>query len=373
MPSLDLTANHTFGQLGVGNESYRPFNQQPWVSQLGLKLTENLYNNGENYRLAKIAEIEKKNGELGLLRTKNQILVNVAKAYYDYSEAAGTYALQTAQLATLREQFKTIESRYFQGLSSNRDYLRIKAETQRSEVAALTQKYGVNEKREALKAAIGDSSALDFEPYDPRALKPETISFPTLTPDNTLDFRIAAAIQDIAEIRNESVRREYLPRLTLQGSYEIVQPNYLGNRSDPENAYFTNLQGLVVLEYNLWDWGIRRRNVQISNNEWRMEVSKQELTRIQVRQNLTNLYANKATLLETFKISSQILSASEDVYVSLNRAYREGKVTYIDLITALGELYGSRTQNLSLRYNILKLRADLAFYEGNADEVLNAQ
>jgi outer membrane protein len=373
LPSLDLTANHTFGQLGVGNDNYRAFNQQPWTNQLGLRLSENLYNNGENYRLAKIADLEFKVGELSLLRSKNQILVNVAKAYYDFSEAAGNYSLTVAQLKTLKEQFKTMESRYFQGLSSNRDYLRIKADTQRSEVNALTQKYNVQEKREALKAVIGDSGNLDFEPYDPRGLKPDGLTFPTLDPEKTLDFRIASATQDVAEIRNESVRREYWPRLSLQGSYELVQPNYLGNRTDLENQSYTNLQGLIVLEYNIWDWGIRRRNVEISNNEWRIEISKQETTRIQVRQNLRNLNANKTTLLESFKISSQILSASEDVYVSLNRAYREGKVTYIDLINALGDFYGSRTQNLSLRYNLLKLRADLAFYEGNADEVLNAQ
>jgi outer membrane protein TolC len=61
-----------------------------------------------------------------------------------------------------------------------------------------------------------------------------------------------------------------------------------------------------------------------------------------------------------------------EVYSSLNRGYREGKVSYLELITALGELYSAKAQFLNLQYSLLNERASLAFYQGNLDEVLSS-
>ncbi len=379
LPSVDLTANHAYTRYsreGLASGSNRTLGlgiHEPWTNSLGLSITENLYDNGETWRNAKIANLNADISKLNLQQGKNKTLVDVAKAYFDYSEAFFTLSLQKEQQTTLRTQFKSIETRYFQGLSSNRDYLRIKTDLQRSEVQILNSEFRVREVKENLIATIGVSGEYEFEPYDPKGIRVELLSAPRIDPEQTFEFRVARAQEEIADIQYTSAQRAYWPRLSLRGSYEYTQPQYIGERFEYVDDPFWNLSGLIVLEYNLWDWGIRRRNVEIAANARAIEINGRERQRIQTRQSLSILTQNNRVIVSSLKVSAQILRASEDVYTSLNRGYREGKVIYTDLISALGNFYDSRTQDITLRFSLLKNRADLAYYEGNADEVLNQQ
>ena len=375
LPSLDFNIKQGVERIG-GSDYYNSSNtnpHDPWASSMGFDLNEKLYDNGESLRRADIADLNRHIAQLNLRLGRNKILVSVAKAYYDFSSAVVVLNLFKQQSETLKTQFRVIDTRYRQGMSSNRDYLRIKAQVQHADISILNQTYHVQEMKETLKAAIGDSSDLDFEPYNPKAIEPATMQFPKIDPEATFDFQITHAQEKISDIQYRSAQRAYWPTLDLEGGISYVKPLY-GEESIPviDDPHYT-ATAMLTLKYNLWDWGTLRRNVEIENNNRRISNDTQERTRIGIRQTLINLWQNSATLTQTFKVSSQILKANEEVYNSLDRGYRDGKVNYIDLISALNELYGSRSDDITLRFNLLKVRADLALYQGNADEVLNAQ
>ena len=73
------------------------------------------------------------------------------------------------------------------------------------------------------------------------------------------------------------------------------------------------------------------------------------------------------------KLNRQILKANEEAYRALNRGYLDGNVSYLELITSLQDLYSSRSQEQTLYFEVLKLRAELAYYQGTVNEVLQIQ
>lgn len=373
LPSLDLQASHSLNRAGIPTDEepdgsrFRPFN-----NVLGLTLKEELAESFEGFRQLRLQNLLSEQARLSYERQKNRTLVDVARTYFEYSEAAGAYQLAKSQYETTVEQFKTIEARHFQGMSSSRDYLRSKADKQRSEISVLNQSYSLKQARENLKTIVGESGNLEFIPFDTRTIRTELMSTPPVDPESTLDYRFAKLGVDASQVRVQSAEFAYWPRLGLSATAGLVQPNYLSARRPENGDLYWNFTGLITIDYNIWDWGIRRRDIEYAKNDMHVETAAQDRARLQVEQNLNTLFVNQSVLQQTFQISSQTLDDSEDVYTSLYRGYREGKVTYIELNTALGDLYASRSADLQLRFNILKARAEIAYFEGKADEVLNS-
>jgi len=372
LPQLDLEARHGYARQG-GNSFYATTPQtHPWQSALGITLTENLYDNGKSWNDMEIADLTRQSSSLGRERGRQQLMLTVAQAFYDYSSAVGNLELQKQQIDAIRQQFKTINGRYRNGVSSNRDFLRIKAQLERSEVDLANQEVTVEQSREALRVAIGESTAVDFIPFVPQTGLVDKLAFPKVQADQTADFRIAKMQDQISDIQYREVQREDWPRVSLQGSASYNDPAYIGGRTEFVDDSYWNYSAMLVIDYSLWDWGIRRRNVEIADNQRRVDKDKQQKSRIQIYQDLNRLDVLIAQYIKSYSKSRQIMKDEEAVYASLNLGYRDSKVTYLDLITGLNDLYASRTQNLSLQYNLLKARANLAFYQGNLDEILMA-
>lgn len=370
LPTFDLQASHSYNQLG--GSSY--FNiaplHYPWSNQAGLMINETLYDNGDTYRLAKIASLDRKIGILNLESGRSRLLVNAAKAYYDFSAAYGSVELQKQQIEALRYQFRMIERRYEQGLRSNRDYLRIKTQLQSSEVNLLSQQISLENTRTNLRAALAESPDIDFIPLDAAKIDITKVDEPHLDPEETYEYQTSGLQDRISDLRYETIHRKEWPRLSLKSSYGYVQPQYIGPQMAGNDDPFWNFQAMIVLDYRLWDWLRTQRTVDIAENQKNIERNTQSLNRLQVQQNLDQLQKQALLLKKSFHMSIQILKSSEEAYQSLNRGYLDGKVNYLELITALNDVYSSRTQNLNLRFNILKYRAEQAHAQRKIDEVL---
>lgn len=369
LPTADLQASHTYLQQNTSAYFIPEYRHLPWSNQAGLTVKENLYDNGVTWRKARSAELNEDLQDLALESAQARLKINVAKAYFDMSLAVAVLELQRQQIQTLNTQFRTIESRYRQGLSSNRDYLRIKAQGQSSEIGLLSQEIELNQAKQALRTLIGENEATEFQPLRlPKGLPPAVRG--PIDPEQSYEFKSANLRDRISEITAESAERLFWPRLSLQGSYNYTVPQYLGdNVAGVDNPYW-NLQFMIVLEYRLWDWGSTSRTVQIAGNQERIDKLTQDSGRLKVRQDLIQLESQLELLRRSYSVSQQILQANQEAFESLNRGYRDGKISYLDLITSLNSVYSSRSQDIGLRFNILKTQLEWAYYQGNIDEIL---
>lgn len=370
LPTVDLQAMDLYSQQNSSAYISTVEVHAPWSNQAGVTVNENLYDNGVTWRQGQIADLTQNMQHLSLESGRSHLLVTVAKAFYDYSLAVENADLQKQQIETLKVQFRTIEGRYRQGLSSNRDYLRIKAQLESANIGLISQDIQVDQTKQALRQAIGDNEALEFEPLPPQE-KMIKAAVSNINPQNTYEFRMAKLQNDISDITFESARRLEWPTLSLKGGYSYTAPQFFGDKIPVIDDPYWNLQFMIVLNYRLWDWGSTQRGVAIAANQKHIDDNSQESIRIGVVQNLDQLQSQLRKLQESCDVSLQIIKANQEAYDSLNRGYRDGKISYLDLITALSTLYSSRTQDLTLRFTLMKSRLDWAYYEGKVDEVLN--
>lgn len=368
LPAFDLQATHTYTQQS-GNSYYSisPYHY-PLSNQAGLSITENLYDNGETWRQAEIASLNREYENLNLESGRSRLLVDVAKAYFDYSIAAAAVELQKQQIESLRTQLRMIEGRYKQGLRSNRDYVQVKAQAQSAEISLVTQQISLDSAQSALRLAIGEDTAVQFLPVDVSRMDFSRGPDSHVDVEQTYDYRLTHVQEKISDIRFQSAQRTEWPRLSLRGTYNYVQPQYIGSRTDGIDDPFWNLQAMLVLDFHLWDWGKTWRTVEIADNQKNIERSQQRQTRLQALDSIQTTQKQLSLLQSSFVISGEVLRAKEEAYRVLNRGYVDGKVTYLELITALNDLYSSRNQDLNLRFSILKLRAELAYIQGNVDD-----
>lgn len=378
LPQIDIQAQHYYNAPvgSIVSSALSPTGlvttqASPWSDLLALNVSENFYDNGDSFRLMKIADLSRESVRLDLTHRLEKLLLKVATAYYAFSQSVGNLELQKKEIETLRQEFRTIEGRYRQGVNSNRDYLRIKAQLQRSEVDFATQKISEEETIQALRVAIGVKEAVDFLAFTPDTQVLANLKFPSLMAEETIDYQIAHLQNKISDLKYLTVARQNWPRISLKSGYSYNEPQYIGPEIPGTSSYW-NFQVALFLDYSLWDWGTRSRNVEIADNQRNIENDGQETIRIQVSQDLNKLGSQISFYKQSFIKSQQILKDEEDVYSSLNRGYRDGKVTYLELITALNDLYAARTQFLNLQFSLLNTRATLAFYQGNLDEVLSS-
>jgi outer membrane protein TolC len=366
LPSVDAKLNHNYT---VHGSTTADATHQPWSNSLGLSVTEVLYDNGDRWRQYESDTVAEKIEALNLEKARVALLQKVCKAYFDYSAASASYLLQTLKYDLLKRQFESIQSRYHGGVTSNRDFLRIKSQLKKSELGLLTQRIVVQDTKAVLDLAVGESPEVNYQVLLLHEGFIENLKAPEIEVSNTLDYRISELQAKVSELKYRTVERADWPRLSLISSYNYNQPQYLGSRipgTDDPTWYF---QTSLTLEYSIWDWGIRRHAKQIAENQKYIEFNAQDLVRKQTLSSVQRLVSNFELLLSSYAETKQIVVDDENVFQSLNIGYRDGKVNYIDLITALGESFDSRTQILNLKFGLLKALADLGYYQGNIDEV----
>lgn len=371
LPKLDAQARHAYSDVtSSSSTSTSTAVHSPWSNSLALSLSENLYDNGDSYRLARISDIQWRIARLNREKGRRDLLRRVALAYFDYSSAAMSLTQQKSQASVLKTQFRNIEGRFRQGLSRNGDYLRIKAQLERAEIAITNQEITLNEKRLRLQEIMGAEDEYDFQVLTPKSGALLGLKFMPVDPLKTAEFQIAELIDKASEIRVTSAQRANWPRLSLKGTYSYNQPQYLGSRVSPADDAYWNLEGSIVLDYGLWDWGSRKRDIEIAESQRLIDSTQQDITRLKVKQALNALAQNSAAVQSTYGKSRQIAKDAEEIYAIVSRSYREGKSTYIDLASALDELLSSRLQVVQLEFRLLQARTELSYYDGTIDEIL---
>lgn len=368
LPSLDAKVEHDYTAHGSSPANADPASK-PWSNNLGISVTEVFYDNGDRWRQYESDAVLEKIEALNLDKARSALLQKVSKAYFDYSATAAIFQLQTAKYDLLKRQFESIRSRYYGGVSSNRDFLRIKSQVKRAELNLISQRIAVQDAKSALDLAVGESPAVEYAALAPNDQFIESLKTPKVDASNTLEYKISDLQSKVSELKYRTIERQDWPRLSLKSSYDYNQPQYLGSRmpgaDDPTWVFQTSL----ILEYSIWDWGIRHHARQIAENQKQIEFNEQDLVRLQTMNAIQKLVSNFELMLSSYADTKQIVSDDENVFQSLNLGYRDGKVNYIDLITALGDSFDSRAQILNLKFGLLKSMADLAYYQGNMDDV----
>jgi outer membrane protein TolC len=342
----------------------------PWYSTLNLGITENLYDNGVSLTGLAVADLSQDVAEISSLKVRDNLVLNVADEFYTYSLSSVLLEVRKQQQALLEKQFDLLSSQYQQGFKTRADFLRLKTQVQQAEIDRIEAEDALTQSGTKLRQILGinlkQDTTYSFTPvsvaWNEKFDVLKEIHQPSL--DQFYDTRIAKLQNDINEKSVDLVRRNYYPQVDLTTGANYNNQSYL-NSTEPFSAgHQLSWDALITVQYNLWDWGIRKRAVQIAEGTRDMQADTITLGLQQDQQDLEGMMGNFAKIKRNFRLSRELLGMQEESNSLLEAQYREGKVTYLDLITSLNGLLNSKIQFCTSYFDVLRSLAKYDYYKG---------
>jgi outer membrane protein len=386
LPSLDFTAVHGLLNnipIAAGGTLFETNPTAPWYSSLNLGLTENLYDNGVTLTNTSIADLKRDLAHVAYLKARDTLVLDVATQFYQYSLNTALFEIRKQQEATLQKQFQTLQSQYHQGFKTKSDFLRLKAQVQRAELERINAQNNIQIALIELQRLMGvgipkersnltPSEISGFSPLVATRGQKNSELFPGTKPAlaGTYDYRTQQLQNEVNEKTVTFAEREYWPRIQVTGMATYSNLNYVNSGLPFTATNQLSWNALLTLQYNFWDWGIRRRNVEIAR--YNRDILDNTVTQLVLDANsaINNLMIELFRVQKTYGLTRELLELEEESYQNLEGQYREGKVAYLDLITGLDTLLDAKVQFYTSYFDALKNFAKYKFYEGTLYEAL---
>ena len=349
---------------------------KPWYSTLSLGITENIYDNGVSLTNLSIANLNRDLAQLNFLKTRDSLALDISAEFYRFSLASMLVGVRKQQQGILEKQFKTLSNQYQQGFKTKSDYLRLKTQVQRAEIDRVTAENAIALSVAELRRLLGVS----YESLDPPSFAPLPVDsaqkietqVPQKPPkmENSYNYRIAK-IQ--GEVNGKSVslaERKFWPQVSFSSGITYLNQNYLNSPTSFTTNHQLSWNALVTLQFNFWDWGTRRRDIVIA--EYNRDIQENSLNQglLDVNAKMIGVMAEFSRISRNYKLSHELLTLEEESYRNLELQYREGKLTYLDLITGLTSFLDAKVQFFTAYFDSLQAISKYKFYEGRLYETI---
>lgn len=372
LPSLDLEAIHGYQDANPTWKEARFWS--PYASKLNLVLTENLYDNGESWTKLDMARVKWERARLEFEYKRDEQLLSVAQAYFDWSASVRQREIDENNRVSLRRQFNALDAQYRQGLKTKRDVLRIETEVRRLEMDLLRRDNEVDINFQKLAAAGGlsreDLEKEDIEIEDPKPYVNVDAGAPQLKASSHRRAKILNLSGEIARLDSRLADREVWPRVSLNGSLGYHAHDYLGTNIKWADQDSTDWSALVTLKYNLWDFGIRRRNAEVAKVKARNVNDDNRQILLDLSNDLRDVWNRLREHRENVKMARELLGIEQQSYAILEAEYRNNRVAYLDLVTNLRSLYDARSRFSSSYFGLRKQQMLYSFHKGDLHETL---
>jgi outer membrane protein TolC len=369
LPQLDLAANYG---LNDRNPQLAPALSR-YSSDFGLYLTENLYDNGISFINYDSAKVTKKLADYNYNKERDRIALNIVSQFLNLSLVMRLYDVQKTQFDIIQKQFNSISNQYKQGVKTRRDYLRFKSELRRSEIQLQNSKTLVhNRKADLIKllTSTADVLASDFE-FVPEDVDTKIVKHVPTEKPNVEDHWIFKMVRMREEIFDNNItvsKRSYYPQVFLSGGVSYGSANYWKSGTSFKDNDFTSWNALLTVNFNLWDWGIRNRNISISQDRKVQQMKSLEVEMNEFIASNEKLMANMVLSHNNFLTAQELLDIESSAYSFLEGEYRNGRVSYLDLILGLRDLLNAKIQMFTSFYDLRTQLFQYKYHQGKLYE-----
>jgi outer membrane protein TolC len=166
------------------------------------------------------------------------------------------------------------------------------------------------------------------------------------------------------------VAKRYWPQIGIEGGIIYSNLNFIHSSLPFSANNQLSWNALVTVEYNFWDWGQRRRDVQIAHLNQNAKRNDLMVGLLDTRARIEGLMIDIARIRENYQLSQELLQNEESNYKNIEIQYREGKLPYLDLITSLNTLLDARTLFFTNYFQGLQNLTRYRFFEGSLYETI---
>lgn len=358
LPALDLETRQ-----GVRESDPDAFSENTF-SDLNISLSSTIYNNGTNFINYDRSKLQEDVREIELERDRSQLCLDLSREFFRYAQSMKILEVQKYQLSHLKKQYRSIESQYKQGIKTRIDFIRFKARLQRAQLTLQQAEVVIAKSLEDIKRIInwkGEMLEVSFSRYLNINL-PLSKRTPPL--DAHFDFRIAEIQKKINQFDVTLEKRRYWPEVFLE-SNASYRNNDLGSFSDERQFQW---EGALRFRFNLWDWGLRKRNVTIAEIQKTRRANVLDRGLIDLKATIQKLVLDINQIEKNYILTKELVELEKNNYETLERSYRNGRSSFLDLINSLNNYTNSQESFYRDLFRLKTLLFELQYHEGNLYE-----
>ena len=121
---------------------------------------------------------------------------------------------------------------------------------------------------------------------------------------------------------------------------------------------------LVELKYNVFDWGIRRYDLETARANEAIQDNEQRKTELSTQATIQSLMLQIGQLNENYNLTRDLLDSEVQSYNFAKRDYDEGKIAPYDLILAQNDMLSARQTFYHAQYDLAEAIARYHYYSG---------
>jgi outer membrane protein TolC len=358
-PSLDFVAGH-----GVSTSVPRD-STSPYQSKFSLRASQKLYDNGEAAINEDVGGIDLQIAKLAENQVRDQLILEMTSAFYRLSSGRLSEEVQRSRLKSLEEQRLAIKHQITSGFRSPRELLRIDAQVQRAQTSLSDSEAAMAKTVIELVKLTGmdkGSTKQDFEQI-PLEEGPALIAKTAIVADST-EARLMLLEQKKNVRRIDLLHKENAPQFYLTGEVGYGADGYLGSGRTVSETDRLGASAMLEIKYNLWDGGRRSREIAAAlANNLASQADNEDRTAT-LKATTANLVSDQAQKIASYRAAIQLLKLEEESYSYLETGYKQGKVTYLEMVTALESYTDSRLSRDRLYFDLLVIMAEIRYHEG---------
>lgn len=365
-PSLDFEATHGLEEQDPRLES------TPWKNELSLTLTENIYDNGVTSTNYRIASLNQDIAELQYTDQKNQFSLDLAKAYLRYSLNIKILEIQEKQFKLISKQYELTAKEYRNGIKTKKDYLRFKTQLSRAEIDLINSRSEVEKSKENIQSimgiGLGPEGMADFIPVSLENVRND-LGQPIALENHAL-FQAAQMQKKVNDLTSDLTRKKQYPEFFLSAGANYSSSHYIDTGESISDNDITSWNALLTIRYNFLDWGIRSRDSEIAAQRAIIQNNELDSRMLTLRSDLNQLRIDNNLTQRNFKLAGDLFTLEKENLSLIEREYRNGNVSYLDLITGLSDFADSERKFYSASRDLISARYTLLYHQGRLYEEL---
>lgn len=332
-----------------------PGEQTNFLSEITLE--QSLYNKGNFLRL-KIAKTQHNAGQSEYLRTKEKVVLEVARAYLNVKNSEKYLEVAEKSIESAKEHNRIANVRYKNELGLYSDVLRTNTFLKKAEQRLVSAQKNYEVAKKALGLTIGIPNSVEVGNNAPE-IAPFSLK---IHKDKALQRSDIKAIEINYENAKNSLKLKkslYFPELKAGGNYQIY------SEDAPFGFEGDNFRLYGALNWNLFSGNKRHYLVKIA--EYELEQAKEMLhdAKNTAEFEVFDAYQAVNEKSKNLELSESALSSAEEGMKLVEVRYKNSLSPIIDILDAQLNLDQARADLVNSRNEYLFALLNLSYMSGN--------
>lgn len=346
------------------------------VNRLGLSLeaSQALFDATRSAQLAR-AERQIDREALSLVATEQQLLLEVAEAYFEILRAHDILSARRSQETAIERQLEQARERFEVGLIAITEVHEAQASFDLARAQRIAAESAMQVSFEALERLTGQRyQSIDGLAEEIPIVPPEPVDradWVALAMDNSPVLQVAEAGIEVARSELEVSRAGQLPRVEAFASYDVSDDDRSG-----VSGYNSGSQLGLRASMPLYTGGSTQ--AQIRQSGFALEVSQYdfEAQRRDTVQQVRSLFTRVSNDVETVEARAQAIVSNQSALEATRSGYEVGTRNIVDVLNAERNLFNAIADHAEARYDyvlgLLRLQQQAGLLDAASIQAVNA-